>query len=208
VSDFEAMAAIDTYVAQHGRPAVVSLTEDTHIFHFEQDGEWRNAPLLLVNRNGHHFRLIKQDDGKFLFCKTWNGLLTRVDDWMIEANLRRADPEELIALCGIGPQGRQTHELLSLLPKGSTHRRAAVWRHQIYGVWFDVDNNKFRLTDPDKRDATSSPGFTGKLWESQEAAKWCLAHMSAPTLARPKGPSVEDEEIMAELEGSEMWGMF
>lgn len=202
------MAAISDYVAAFGKPEVFSLAEDTHIFHFERDGDWRNAQIVLVNRNGHHFRLVKSEVGRWTYIKTWNSLFDW-DDWM-DPGFNRTDPEDLIALCGVGPQGRQSYESLSLLPKDSTQRRKAVWRSHILDVRFEKDAqgqwNLFSLADKDGR---RSMQFTGKVWESRTAAEWCLQTCPPPMLASAtvKSTAVRVQE-MAELEGSDLWGMF
>lgn len=195
---------VEEHVRAFGKPEVTSIAEDTHVFHFERDGDWRNSELLLVNRNGHHFRLMKQNDGRWLFVKTWNKLL-EWQDWMVEANLRRENPEELIALCGVGPQGRQSFEALSLLPREAIQgRRKAVWRHHMLDVRFNIDADTFTLIAPDMQST-----FSGKLWESKDAARWCAANLS-PTLvakATALNPAVAERELL-ELEGSDLWGMF
>jgi len=195
---------IDVHVAAYGKPEVVSLAEDTHVFHFELQ-DWREAEILFVNKNGHHFRLIKQEGGKWLFAKTWNGIFN-TQDWMVEARLMHTDPEALIKLCGVGPQGNDGTETLCLLPKGTTKRRKAVWRATILDVRFDVDNDRFTIyVDP-----TVSATFSGKLWKSSEAARWCLANL-APThtpIANKPEVKAQDDKVMMELEGSSVWGMF
>lgn len=210
------LATINAYVAGAGKPQVVSLGDDAHIFHFEADGDWRNAALLFVNRNGHQFRVIRQSDGRFLFCKTWNGMMDVGAPWMTEANLRRDSAEALINLCGVGPQGRNADfESLCLLPRqASTGRRKSVWRHHMLDTGFDRADDSFTLYHP--YDSTLTYKATGKPWESREAAEWCsqeLVGFPAVTASAavekaavhvPAGPS--DKEIETAL--ADVWGMF
>lgn len=201
----EYMQKIEAHVAAHARPNVVSIADDIHIFHFEDAGAWQNAQILFVNRNGHHFRLIKQASGDWLFVKNWNGIF----DYELWAapGLRNADPEALIRMCGVGPQGPVTpYETLALLPKGTTNRRKAVWRGTILDVRFDVDNDRFTISETPVKSAS----FSGKLWLSKEAAAWCRFTIGAPMVSTSQQPDVQrqDEEVMMELESSSMWGMF
>lgn len=199
------MGKIEALVAVHNVPECVSLNPDTHIFHFERGGDWRDALVLFVNKNGHHFRLIKQVNKRWLFCKTWNGIFDTMP-WMTEAKLQRDDPEELIRLCGTGPQGKAGRETLCLLPKGTTNRRKVVWRDKIFDIRFDMENDAFTLSIAG---IPTRSTFKGKVWESAEAARWC-AHAFAPHKPAPLTPEVKqkDEEMMLELEGSDVWGIF
>jgi hypothetical protein len=206
-------ASINAYIAGAGKPASVTLADDIHIFHFEADGNWREAALLFVNRNGHHFRVIRQADGNFLFCKTWNGMFDSLA-WMTEANLRRPNAEALIKLCGSGPQGRNAaFEGLCLLPRpATTGRRKAAWRGHLIDVGFDRADDSFTLYHPYDRSLVQK--FTGKPWESREAAAWCAQELAgfqmpgdqpAATAAAP-APVEDEQAIEAALAG--VWGMF
>lgn len=200
-------AHVGAHVAAYSKPNVVSLADDIHIFHFEDGEKWRQAPILLVNRNGHSFRAVKSSGGQYQFVKHWEGKpdFLHWEEWA-ETPLKRACPEALIRLAGTGPQGKTPHEMLTLLPKTTTNRRKAVWRDKILDVRFDMDLNRFTISEGFAQSAT----FSGKLWESREAAAWCLAHLSAPMVSIAATPVVkaEDDKLMMELEGSEAWGMF
>lgn len=205
------LSHIADFVSARGKPAVVSLSEDTHIFHFASNGDWEMEPLLFVNRNGHQFRLIEQPNGDYLFAKTWNGM-TNVDPWMTEANLRRADPRAVINLCGVGPQGRQgkAFEQLSLLPKDCTaHRRKAVWRAFTLDVAFDRHTDAFTLFS-DNGDRQS---FKGKLWESKDASDWCAKLFADAELPFEEKKAaalvqVKQEQMAVACEDHPLWGMF
>jgi hypothetical protein len=204
VTSFEAMKEIADHVAAFGRPEVVSIDDDTHIFHFERDSDWEDGNILFVNRNGHHFRLLRQTDGQWLFCKTWSGMFEH-EEWMIEANLRRSDPRALIRLCGIGPQGqKQSFETLCLLPKDATQFRRVVWRNEILEIRFEKDLAGFTVKTSGARGASGR--FTGKPWESKEAATWCIQNCSPPHVSQVDAAT--EAKIHADLEGNALWGMF
>lgn len=200
-------AHIDAHVAAFGKPEVVSLADDTHVFHFERDGDLDNAQILFVNKNGNQFRLIRQESGLWEFFKFWEG---KPNYWHHEkwhkTGLTRRGSSEIIQLAGVGPQGSNPNESLVLLPKGTTRRRKAVWRGSILDVRFDVDNDRFTISTNPNTSAT----FSGKLWLSQEAAAWCRQNVGATLVSTAAQSEVKqkDEEIMMELEGSDMWGMF
>lgn len=197
-------------VAERGRPEVVSLSEDTHVFHFDRGGFWEESPILFVNRNGHHFRVIEQTAGDFLFAKTWNGMFDTVS-WQIEAQLRRPDPAKLINLCGIGPQGRRggTFESLCLLPRDATAgRRKACWRQHLIDVHFERGTDTFSLLRPGTDDEWAR--FEGKLWEStgaeKQAREWLGDQEVKITAPAKRGPLTQDQS--AALEANPLWGMF
>lgn len=205
-------ATVGAYVAGAGKPASVTIAEDIHIFHFEADDNWHQASILFVNRNGHHFRVIRQAAGDFLFVKTWNGMF-EYDDWMASAGLRRGSVEQLINLCGSGPQGKNAaFEGLCLLPRNATTgRRKAVWRSHMLDVGFDRADDSFTLHHP--YDKSLVQKFQGKLWESREAASWCAQELAgfgstvSDTAAAPAAPDpVDEKEVEAALAG--VWGMF
>jgi hypothetical protein len=201
--------SVADFIALNGAPAVVSISDDTHIFHFERSGFWEECPLLLVNRNGHYFRLIQQPQGDFLFAKTWTAAF-ETKPWEVEANLRRADPAALTRLCGIGPQGTRgkPFETLSLLPRDlTTGGRKAVYRQHMMDVYFITGNDQFTLT---RRDTGERKTFAGKLWESQEASIWAnetFANVPLKVVAAVKrGPVAA--EALAQLEENPLWGAF
>jgi hypothetical protein len=198
------LQSVTDFVAQRGEPAVVSLANDIHIFHFDADDRWQDCPIVFVNRNGHHFRLIKQSKGDWLFAKTWNGLLPK-NDWETGANLRRPDPEKLISLCGIGPQGTRgaQFETLCLLPQDvTTGRRRAVWRDKTVQVFFDRSTSSTTLHLP-----TGRVVVPGKLWESKEAVDACAkAFAGSPPAVGKNEPLTEKQTAV--LESSPLWGMF
>jgi len=200
-------AKIMTHVAAYDRPNVTSIADDIHIFHFEDGDEWRTAPIMFVNRNGHQFRVVKGDDGLYQFIKHWEG---KPDFWHWEtwatSSLRRTSAEDLIRLTGTGPQGKISAETLALLPKGLSGRRKAVWRDKILNVRWDIQNDAFAISTP----AVMSPFFKGKMWASTEAADWCRTNLGGTLVSVASDPHVkaQDEEMMMELEGSDMWGMF
>lgn len=207
----QSVDAVRDFVSLRSAPAVTSVSADTHIFHFDPEGFWEDSPILLVNRNGHHFRVIPEN-GSFLFAKTWNGLFDVVP-WQVEANLRRTDAKKLIDLCGIGPQGNRgkQFETLSLLPKEATlGRRKAVWRQHMMDVAFDRDNNVFTLIIKGANDSEVRQTFAGKLWESHEATKFCAEQFAdqAPKIvaAAQRGPLTQQQAEA--LEDSPLWGMF
>lgn len=201
--------AVHQLVIERGRPEVVSTSDDTHIFHFDRDGYWEDSSLLFVNRNGNHFRLIEQPNGDFLFAKTWTGMFD-TKPWQIEADFRRPDPEKLMNLCGIGPQGFHgpQFESLCLLPKeATTGRRKVVWRHRMVELSFDIKANSFTLIHPT---TGARETFTGKVWESREAAETCKLWFAEdePLIAvkAVKGPLTAAQS--AALESNPLWGMF
>ena len=206
----EYQAKIAAHVAAYFQPEVVSIAEDAHIFHFERDGRWQDAAILFVNRNGHHFRVVRDANGLCTFVKHWEGKpdFWHWEDWA-ETGLKRKDPEDLIRLCGVGPQGRgASRETLSLLPKGTTQRRKAVWRGTILDVRFDMDNDRFTLFAPTQGNISGT--FPGAPWSSPQAADWCKTNLSAgfvPTASKPDVKAA-DANMMLELEGSDAWGMF
>lgn len=197
------MSRIGNHVAMHGDPNVVSIADNTHIFHFEES-DWRDAEILFVNRNGHHFRAAKSG-GQFQYVKHWDGKpnFGHWEKWQ-ETSLRRTNPEDLIKLCGVGPQGKTSYETLTLLPKGTTRFRKVVWRDKILTVrWGEVD--AFTLSHLGK-----CASFNGLVWNSREAAEWCAANLGAPLVSTSQTPFVkqQDEELMMALEASDAWGMF
>lgn len=196
-------------VTERGKPNVVSLSADTHVFHFDRDGFWEDSPILFVNRNGHHFRLIEQAAGDWLFAKTWNGVF-ETQPWQTEANLRRPDAAKCISLCGVGPQGKRgaQFEALSLLPRdATTGRRKAVWRQHMIDVHFDRGTDNFHLYHPETGERVM---FTGKLWESadaaQKAAAWFADAKLAIAAVSTKGPLTQQQTAV--LEDNPLWGMF
>jgi len=203
-------ARIAAHVAAYFQPEVVSIADDAHIFHFERDERWQDANILFVNRNGHQFRVVRESSGFYTFVKHWEGKpdFWHWEDWQ-ETGLKRKNPEELIRLCGVGPQGRNaSRELLTLLPKGTTQRRKAAWRGTILDIRFDQADNKFTLFAPTA--GNKSATFSGAPWQSHEAADWCKANLSdsfVPTAMKPE-VKAKDDNLMMELEGSDMWGMF
>jgi hypothetical protein len=215
MSNAQTMAA---YIAGAGQPASVTIADDIHIFHFEADGNWRQAKLLFVNRNGHHFRVI-EEDGDFHFIKTWNGML-EFADWMMPG-LSRKDAVELIQMCGVGPQNPKgpQFEGLCLLPREATKgRRRAAWRGHLLALGFDRNNDTFTLY-PSRTGAPVS-SFRGKPWESREAAAWCAQTLASVPLNREnvgattfghvdptRAPDpVAEKELEEALVG--VWGMF
>lgn len=203
---------VTDYANQHGRPAVVSLSADTHIFHFDQQGFWEDSPILFVNRNGHQFRLIEKPAGDWLFASTWNGVF-ETQEWQTKANLRRPDAAKLINLCGIGPQGKrgQQFEQLCLLPRDTTTgRRKAVYRQHLIDVAFDRDNDQFTLIIPGENGSDVRQTFQGKLWESPMATKFCAEQFAGAPLsiavAATKGPLTQAQTAV--LEDNPLWGMF
>ena len=197
------------HVSVNGMPSVTSIADVTHIFHFERTGFWEDSPLLFVNRNGHHFRLIQQPQGDWLFAKTWNGMW-ETQSWQIEANLRRPDPVKVINLCGIGPQGRQgkPFETLCLLPKDATHRRKAVYRQHMMDVMFDTARDQFTLI---RRDNNERGTFGGKLWDSKEAVDWAREVFSDVPLKISSAPATKGPitAVQAQaLEENPLWGAF
>lgn len=202
------LADITSFVQRHGKPAVASLSEDTHIFHFDPDGYWQDSPVVLVNRNGNQFRLFRKPID-WLFAKTW-AKFAECDDWHIAADLRRPDPVQLIQLAGAGPQSSRpsAFESLCLLPREvTTGRRKAVWRSHIIDTGFDRANNTFTLYPP----SGGAPYIErGKLWESQAAADWCreaFAAVEAPIVETKVRKAFGDEQLAA-LEDNALWGMF
>jgi hypothetical protein len=192
-------------------PEVVSLDHQTHIFHFSRSRDWKESALLYVNRNGHHFRVINRPNprGDWLFAKTWNadnsGDPFGCEPWMIESSLRRSDPEELIKLCGVGPQGRNSSmESLGLLPRPvAASPRLAVYRDKTFPVRIYQGGNRFSIS--------TTPGdraeFHGKLWESQEAVRWCAERIGS-TLQVATEERDKEACLVGVLEDSEFWGAF
>jgi hypothetical protein len=198
---------VASVVAERGEPFALSLAEDIHIFHFERDGAWQKGEVLLVNRNGHHFRLMRESNGKFGFYKFWNGLFA-TPSWQEKSPLQYADPLDCIKLCGSGPQGKDRNETLSFLPKEATSgKRRVVWRGSILPVRF-IPNQGFRL----QFDGQESSTFSGEAWTSTEAARWCLANVNSPVTpfipANPATLCTEDTAALEELEANGIWGMF
>lgn len=209
----QGLEAIKDVVAARGAPYATSLSDDTHIFHFDRNGFYEDSAILFVNRNGHHFRLIQQPAGDWLFASTWNGIFD-TQDWQTKAQLRRADAAKLIQLCGIGPQGTRgpQFESLCLLPRDTTSgRRKASWRHKLIDVAFDRGTDTFHLIVPSANGQTElRQTFNGKLWESREAVKFCAEQFGdqAPTIAvkATRGPLTAEQTTV--LEDNPLWGMF
>lgn len=210
-------ATVAAHVAAFGQPDAITLDDETHVFHFAHGRDWRESPILFVNRNGNQFRLIEETDGRWALLKTWNTIWDGADTWQ-DPKLRRDTPMEVLKLSGIGPQGKDTFEALSLLPKGTTSgRRRAAYRGHLLQVGFDVDANQFHVTALIDGLPKASPRFNGKLWESKEAAAWCKLNLPVNEqvgtgLVAPTGISavIQDasEKELAVLENSEVWGMF
>lgn len=198
---------IAAYVERFAKPKVATIADDIHIFHFEQDGYWQDSPICLVNRNGNHFRIIRQGDGDWLFARTWSGLF-ECKDWEIGANLRRPDPLNLIQLAGSGPQSNKpdAFESLCLLPKGSTTgRRKTVWRGTVMDASFDQRGGTFMLWPG----GNPSPAFPGKLWESREAVDWCRTTLvDQATVEEVKVRKAFGDEQIAALEDNPLFGLF
>lgn len=205
------LASINDYVASFATPAALTLAEDIHLFHFSRSGDWEDEAVLFVNRNGHHFRLLRTGDGRWMYAKTWQSLID-YDDWMIQASLIRQDPLELIKLCSVGPaQGKS--EALSLLPREATEgRRKAVWRAHIMAISFDRATDTFTLQHP--YDASLRGTFRNKPWESRDAAKWCEQEFAGYALPWTEDAWPKPEVVVSEpdfdpevaLEG--LWGSF
>jgi len=209
---------IEDFVRANGQPNVTSLDDVTHLFHFDKD-DWRNSPLIFVNRNGNHMRIIEDSAGSRKLAKTWTGMMN-VDDWHKVSGPRFDDPEKTLNLISVGP-GIGKRETLSFLPKEAcVGRRRAVFRQHILKVFFSEGLNSFRLQgDPidDGKHVTlpQSGNFTGKLWESQDAVQWCLATL--PTAVEVETPNAivdpyvrktEQQRVYAELEDHPLWGGF
>jgi hypothetical protein len=127
----------------------------------------------------------------------------------MKPGLTRPDALQLIKLCGVGPQTQSAaFESLCLLPREATvGRRKAAWRGDLMDVSFDRDDDSFTLW-PER---VAAKRFSGKLWESQEAAEWCKVNLSGARvvtasvepLTSIKAPApAEVEMAMAELWGS------
>lgn len=218
---FDQMCAIDAYVSTYNVPAVHSLDDETHIFHFARDDEWWTSPMVLVNRNGNHFTMIDRGE-TWEHIKTWPDLGKDLPSWA-HSNLKRADPVQLIRLCHPGPQGRQRFESLCYLPSKCTRGwRRMVWRQHILGVMHDRQPDTFVLSPDAKLGVTNSPAFKGKPWESNEAARWCMQHLPnlpadyiAPLSSMPTSSGVfqaakeiEDSKIAADIESNPLFGAF
>lgn len=193
------------YVERHGQPACVSLSDNTHVFHFSDTSQYRDSPILLVNRNGNHFRLINNGKGYWTYAKTWANLF-EVAAWHKVPNMDRADVSIAISLASIGPQYHgPAFETVCLLPRDATYKkRVAVWREHTLSVFF---------RPRDSFDLTTKSGATfhgnGKLWESRDASSWCLGIFgthSGDNVIRPAFAT--PQPVPQELETSPLWGMF
>lgn len=191
--------------AERGQlPNVVSLADHTHVFHFEDLKDWRDGLLLFVNRNGHHFRLSRSGRGtKWGALKTWSDLFGH-QDWM-KSSLRDENPERLIGLHGIGPQGKNNFEELTLFPKNVIQRRKLCFRDKVIPVRF-INPDSFILQ---WEDGVQSLTFRGKPWACREASAWCLEmYERSPVRGSTPVDAQEERELEVALEGSDMWGMF
>ena len=57
----DARERVEDFVSRYGGPNGASLTEDIHVFYFAVDLE--DSPVILLNRNGNHVRLVKDERG-------------------------------------------------------------------------------------------------------------------------------------------------
>ena len=204
-------SAIDQYVAkwvaEHRQPRVISLDPSTHIFMFSADEDWTDEPILFVNKNGHHFRVLNETGTAAEYVKTWNGV-SEAKDWQ-RPGLKRSNVEDLLPLAGDGPQGRESFESLCLLPReANTGKRLAAWRCFLLPVSFDRNTDSFTLRHP--YDNLASETFKGKLWLSKEASDCAAGWLKdyAMPIVKPVSAPLAPEVMTAQLENHALYGMF
>ena len=184
VSDIEEVAE---FVRHHRAPRQISLSAETHLFHFH-DLDWRKSPVVLVNKNGNHTRIIR-DGSQFKAFKTWAALFGHMD-WQILSACVGGDIEKVLARISSGP-GTGRGEFLSLFPKDAfgAGRRKACWRSMVFDVTFGKDLESFTLKEP-----VSGKGgtFNGKVWESAGAVNWCAENFPDSATSRPQTTIIEN----------------
>lgn len=201
---------VSDFALKHDGPRSLSLSTETHLFYF-CDGDWRNSPVILVNKNGNYARLMRKPDGYWKIIKTWNTLFDFAP-WM-DTGKGNMDPEMALAMISHGPAFGKS-ECLSLFPKGAfgDTRRRAVWRHKIMRISFDQPNNRFTIIPNE-----SGPGLfagSGKPWESAEAHAWCMATFDPPEIGLPSAVenpyerAAANENMVAALEDNPLFGSF
>ena len=160
--------AMSNHLAVHGRPNVTSVSDDCHLFHYASNPA--ASPLVFVNRNGNHCRLMQEaDDGEWKAYKTWNHV-TSVERWQ-NTGIAEYSFENALDKISVGP-GEGRNEMLTFLPKTacSDIRRVAVWRQHMLAVRFFTRSREGFTLHADNGE--SSPCLGGKVWESDHAARW------------------------------------
>lgn len=194
------------YIAEHlnmcGEPYVVSLDDDTHVFHFGTDREHWNctsAGVMFVNKMGHFFRLLWQGDlNKWVYANKWISIAD-VEAYDRAPALDDSDPMTVISRASIGGK---SGDGLSYLPKevfGPGVRRALIWRDRY-----------IRLTYPNRQNfdewimscgTIRSGVMKGKPWDHAGALMWCKQNLADAPL-NYVGTSIQAVKKAAAFEAS------
>lgn len=197
-----------TFISLNGGPNQISLSDNTHLFHFHRS-DWTKSPLILVNKNGNYCRILRNMQGQYFCVDTWNSLFDW-QDWMFKMRRFDTDPEKILALISIGAGNKP--ETLSLFPRDAYPKkgRMACVRWQAIPIRFHLDSGTFTLTLGEE-----TRTFKGKAWESREAFN--VALVSLPTqppalesgiIENPYERELALQRVGAELESNPLWGAF
>lgn len=206
---------IEAFILRNGKPNVISLDEQTHLFHFD-DTNWRLSPVIFVNRNGNNMRMIRNSAGEYILYKYWGSIGGRDNDYV--PGPKFTDPEKTLNLISVGP-ARGRKEGLSFLPAEATGKgkpRLVSWRQYLIRCTSDIRRGTFMLTyDNGVEETYRSPNYSGKPWDSAEAVAWCMANLNGkPKLEQPGAVvdpykrAANDQVMYEELESHPMWGSF
>ena len=200
----DARERVEDFVSRYGGPNGASLTEDIHVFYFAVDLE--DSPVILLNRNGNHVRLVKDERGWSVY-PMWSNLF----DFDRSRAVVRNQPDLMSAIhkVSVGPWKQGAQEALCLFPKEAfaSKRRRACFRWHEVDVRFQKGQRgefNFSLTNPD---GEMSPQYADKLWESEDAFLWCVENLD---LQNPPGrliggtnPMQRDREMKEAVDGIE-----
>lgn len=204
----DAREKVEDFISRHGGPNVVSLTEDIHAFYFALELE--DSPVILLNRNGNHVRLVKSERGWSAY-PMWNNMF----DTERPVVRNQADLMTAIHKVSVGPWKQGAQEALCLFPKEAFagNRRRACFRWHAVDVRFQkgqAGDFQFFLSTPD---GEMSPRYSDKLWESEDAFMWCVENLD---LQSPPGRLIgntnpmqrdrEMKEAVDDLEENPLFG--
>ena len=207
---------IEAFILRNGKPNVISLDEQTHLFYFDETN-WRLSPVIFVNRNGNNMRMIRNSNGEYILFKYWGSIGARDNDYV--PGPKFTDPEKTLNLISVGP-ARGRKEGLSFLPAEATGKgrpRLVSWRHYLIRCTSDIRMGTFSLSyeNAGEDQPRRSPFFQGKAWESAEAVAWCMTNLTdKPKLEHPGAVidpykrAANDQVIMEALEDNPLWGAF